>query len=89
MAAVAHACAPDATLTPVGFVLPASDARWLSGGTSHVTRDGLGDRVAQWWATGRERSAHRTTLVLNLDTGPEHHRRRTQGIQRRVELVQQ
>ena len=89
VAAVDHDCAPDATLTPVGFFLPASDALFLYGVTSKVTSDCLVDRLAPWWETVRERSAHMTTLVLNLDKGPEHHRRRTQCMQRLVECVQQ
>jgi hypothetical protein len=37
----------------------------------------------------RERYPHITTLVLNLDNGPENHSRRTQFMQRLVEFVQQ
>jgi transposase len=89
VAAVDHDFVPDATLTPVGFFLPASDELFLSGGTSKVTSDCLVDRLAQWWETVRERYAHITTLVLNLDNGPENHSRRTQFMQRLVEFVQQ
>jgi transposase len=54
-----------------------------------VTSDGLVDRIAQWWATVRERFAHITTLVINLDNGPENHSRRTQFMQRLVAFVHQ
>ena len=37
----------------------------------------------------RERFAHITTLVINLDNGPENHSRRTQFMQRIIEVVQQ
>lgn len=42
------------------------------------------------WCDGgraRERFAHITTLVINLDNGPENHSRRTQFMQRLVEFV--
>jgi hypothetical protein len=47
VAAVDHAFAPDATLTPVGFFLPASEALFLYGVTSKVTSDCLVDRLVQ------------------------------------------
>ena len=37
----------------------------------------------------RERFAHITMLVINLDNGPENHSRRTQFMRRMVEFVQQ
>jgi len=54
-----------------------------------VTRDGVADRLAQWWEAVRPRFPHMTTLVLKRDNGPEHHRRRTQCRQRMVAWVQQ
>ena len=89
VAAVDHDFAPDATLTPVGIFLPTTDELFLYGVTSKVTSDCLVDRLVQWWDTVRERYAHITTLVLNLDNGPENHSRRTQFMQRLVEFVQQ
>lgn len=89
VAAVDHDFAPDATLTPVGIFLPTTDELFLYGVTSKVTSDCLVDRLVQWWGTVRERYAHITTLVLNLDNGPENHSRRTQFMQRLVEFVQQ
>src|SRR5262244_2931273 len=44
---------------------------------------------SQWWEAVRERFAHITTLVINVDNGPENHSRRTQFMQRLVEFVQQ
>jgi hypothetical protein len=41
----------------------------------------------QWWEAVRERLAHLTTLVLHLDHGPEHPRRRTQCMPRLVDFV--
>ena len=73
-----HDFRPTATVTPVGLLLPEYDDLFLSVVTSNVTSDCLVDQLAQWWATVRGRFAHVTTLVLNLDNGPESHRHRTQ-----------
>ena len=77
------------TVTPVGILLPTLDELLVYGITSKVTSDCLVDRIVQWWETVRERFAHITTLVINLDNGPENHRRRTQFMQRMVEFVHQ
>jgi hypothetical protein len=84
-----HDFQPEGTVTPVGIFLPATDELFLYGVTSKVTSDCLVDRLAQWWTTVRERFAHITTLVINLDNGPENHSRRTQFMQRLIEFVQQ
>lgn len=80
---------PEATVTPVGIFLPASDELFLYSVTSKVTSDCLVDCLTQWWEAVRERFAHITTLVINLDNGPENHSRRTQFMQRIVLFVQQ
>ncbi len=84
-----HDFKPEATVTPFGIFLPASDELFVYGVTSKVTSDCLIDRLVQWWESVRERFAHITTLVINLDNGPENHRRRTQFMRRLVEFVQQ
>jgi transposase len=84
-----HDFQPETTVTPVGILLPTSDELFVYGITSQVTSDCLVDRLVQWWETVRERFAHITTLVINLDNGPENHRRRTQFMQRLVEFVRQ
>jgi transposase len=84
-----HDFQPEGTVTPVGIFLPASDELFLYGVTSKVTSDCLVDRLVQWWTAVRERFAPITTLVINLDNGPENHSRRTQFMQRLVEFVQQ
>jgi transposase len=89
VAAVDHDFHPTAPLTPVGIFLPAWDELLGYGVTSTVTSDCLVDRFAQWWETVRERFAPITTLVLNVDNGPENHSRRTQCMQRLVDFVQQ
>jgi transposase len=87
VAAAEHDFAPEATMTPVGIFLPTLAELFFYGVTSHVTSDCLVDCLAQWWETVRERFAHITTLVVNLDNGPENHSRRTQFMQRLVDFV--
>jgi transposase len=76
------------TVTPVGIFLPACDELFVYGVRSKVTSDCLVDRLIDWWETVKERFAQITTLVINLDNGPENHSRRTQFMQRLVEFVQ-
>lgn len=84
-----HDFDPEATVTPVGIFLPASDELFVYGVTSKVTSDCLVDRLEQWWETVHNRFSHITTLAINLDNGPENHSRRTQFMQRIVDFVQQ
>ena len=86
--AVDHDFHPEATVTPVGIFLPTLDELFLYGITSKVTSDCLVDCLVRWWESMRERFAHITTLVINLDNGPESHSRRTQFMQRMVDFVQ-
>jgi transposase len=88
VAAADHDFAPAATVTPVGIFLPSLAELFVDGVTSKVTSDCLVDRLAQWWEAVRERFAHITTLVINLDNGPENHSRRTQFMSRLVNFVQ-
>jgi transposase len=84
-----HDFQPAGTVTPVGIFLPASDELFLALVTSKVTSDCLVDRLVAWWERVRGRFAHITTLVLNLDNGPENHSRRTQFMLRLLEFAQQ
>jgi Rhodopirellula transposase DDE domain len=83
-----HDFEPTATVTPVGILLPASDELFVYGVTSKVTSDCLVDRLIDWWESVKERFSHITTLLINLDNGPESQSRRTQFMQRLVEFVQ-
>ena len=87
IAAVDHDFQPEATVTPVGIFVPSLDELFVYGVTSKVTSDCLVDRLAQWWEAVRERFVQITTLVINLDNGPENHSRRTQFMQRMVDFV--
>lgn len=84
-----HDFKPVATLTPVGILLPATDEVFIYHLTSKLTSDGLVDRLIQWWEAVRPRFSHITSLVINLDNGPENHSRRTQFMQRIVAFAQQ
>lgn len=86
--AVDHDFTPQAMVTPVGIFLPASDELFVYAVTSKVTSDCLVDRLASWWEAVKGRFAHIRTLVINLDNGPENHRRRTQFMQRLLDFVQ-
>lgn len=83
-----HDFQPAATVTPVGIFLPAKDELFLYGVTSKVTSDCLADRLVQWWEQVRGRFPQITTLVINLDNGPENHSRRTQFLHRMVQFAQ-
>jgi hypothetical protein len=87
-AAADHDFQPEATVTPVGLFLPQTDELFIYHVTSKVTSDCLVDRLEQWWEGVRSRFAHITTLVLNLDNGPENHSHRTQFMARLVAFVQ-
>jgi hypothetical protein len=84
-----HDFEPLAKVTPVGILVPAYDELFISGVTSKVTSDCLIDRLVEWWEMVRSRFAHITTLVINLDNGPENHSRRTQFLRRMVDFAQQ
>jgi transposase len=82
-----HDFQPEATVTPVGILLPTSHELFVYGIPAKVTSDCRVDRLIQWWETIRARFAHMTTLVIKLDNGPENHSRRTQFMPRLVEFV--
>jgi transposase len=84
-----HDFQPEGLVTPVGILLPALDELFLYAVTSRVTSDCLADRLAQWWEAVRGRFAHITTLVVNLDNGPENHSHRTQFMHRLVQFARQ
>lgn len=87
--AMDHDFQPEETMTPVGILMPATNKLFVYGVTSKVTSDCLVDRIAQWWDEVQSRHALVTTLMINLDNGPENHSRRTQFIQRLVAFVDQ
>lgn len=85
--ALDHDFRPEQRVTPVGILLPASDELFVYGVTSKVTSDCLVDCLQQWWEEVGPRFATITTLVINLDNGPENHSRRSQFMRRMVDFV--
>ena len=88
VAAWDHDFTPLARITPVGIFLPEYDELSLYCVTSKVTSDCLIDGLEDWWQRVRERFNEVTTLVLNLDNGPENHSRRTQFMARLLVFAQ-
>lgn len=87
--AVDHDFHPSALVTPVGVFLPGYQELALYAVLSKVTSDCLVDILTQWWEANRGRFPRVSTLLLNLDNGPESHSRRTQFLFRLVEFVRQ
>ena len=83
-----HDFKPETTITPVGIFLPATDELFIYEVLSKVTSDCLVDRLVQWWEAVRDRFRHITTLVINLDNGPENQSHRTQFLKRLVAFAQ-
>lgn len=87
--AVDHDFQPEARVTPVGILMPATNELFVYGVTSRVTSDCLVDRLEQWWESVRRRFGHITTLLINLDNGPENQSHRTQFMQRLLTFARQ
>lgn len=87
--AVDHDFQPDVRMTPVGILLPATNELFVYGVTSRVTSDCLVDLLHLWWESVRARFAAITTLVINLDNGPERQSHRTQFLHRIVQFAHQ
>lgn len=80
-----HDFKPQQVVTPFGFFLPQWDDLFLYVSTSKITSDFIVDCLLDVWQTHlRQRCPGLTTLVLNLDNGPENHSRRTQFLKRLV-----
>jgi transposase len=82
-----HDFHPDAKLTPFGIFLPEYDELFLYFTASPLTSDFMVDCLMDCWTTLRQRFPQVSTLVLNLDNGPENHSRRTQFMKRLTEFV--
>jgi transposase len=82
-----HDFQPEAKLTPFGIFLPQYDELYLYFTTSKLTSDFMVDCLLDCWTTLRQRFPDITTLVLNLDNGPENYSRRTQFMQRLTEFA--
>ena len=82
-----HDFAADEVLTLFGIFLPELDEVYFYVSPSHVTADFMVDCIQHFWDDYRHTFPHITTLLLNLDNGPENHSRRTQFMARLTDLA--
>ncbi len=87
VAALDHDYAADATLVPIGMLVPKLDEVAMDFVRSPATSDAIMDALDGYWRHNAERFEQIDMWVLNLDNGPENNSRRTQFIQRVVEFV--
>jgi hypothetical protein len=85
--AVDHDFKAEESLTPLGIFLPDHDEVYLYFAPSGLTADFIGDGLDEFWQTVQASFPTVTTLLINLDKGPENHSRRTQFIQRLADFV--
>jgi hypothetical protein len=74
-------------LNPFGIFLPNQAETYLYLTVSSVTADFMVDCLRQFWLLVRPSFPQVTTLLLNLDNGPENHSRRTQFMARLAQLA--
>lgn len=85
--ALDHDFRPDERVTPVGVFLPKYNQLYIFLVSSSVTSDTIADCVHAVWTTIAKRFPLVQTLVINQDNGPECHSRRTQFMNRMVQLT--
>jgi transposase len=84
-----HDVEPEHKLVPFGILDVLAGLVTIIFGTSRETSDFVVDCLQQWWDENKQRYAHITQLVINLDNGPELASRRTQFMARMVEFAEQ
>lgn len=84
-----HDFKPEAKVTPFGIYLPDFSDLFLYMTTSKVTSDFIVDVLETFWEAVRARFPKVTTLLINVDNGPESHSRRTQWMNRLVAFADQ
>jgi hypothetical protein len=87
VAALDHDYQADATLAPIGILVPKLDEVFMVFVPTPATSDAIMDAIDSYWRQNAARFDGVDTLVLNLDNGPENNSRRTQFIQRVVDFV--
>ncbi len=87
LCAADHDFQPEEVLTPYGIFLPQHDETYLCFTPSKITADFIVDCLRTFWLSVRQSFPLVTTLLLNLDNGPENHSRRTQFMARLVALA--
>jgi hypothetical protein len=87
LCAADHDFQPEEVLTPYGIFLPQHDETYLFFTPSKITADFIVDCLRTFWLGVKHSFPLVTTLLLNLDNGPENHSRRTQFMARLVALA--
>ena len=82
-----HDFKPTETLTPFGIFLPDYDEVYLYFAPSGLTADFIVDCLTDFWRLVHASFPAITTLLINLDNGPENHSRRTQFMQRLTDFA--
>ncbi len=85
--AVDHDFKAEESLTPFAIFLPDYDELYLYVAPSSLTADFIVDGLADFWQTVQTSFPTVTTLLINLDNGPENHSRRTQFIHRLTDFA--
>ncbi len=85
--ALDHDFKPEKKLTPFGIFLPEHDELYLYFTASRVTSDFIADCLDDCWHEVQARFPAVSTLLLNLDNGPENHSRRTQFMKRMTDFA--
>lgn len=82
-----HDFKADETLTPFGIFVPETNETYVYVTCSAVTADFMVDCLLDFWTMVQSRFPTVTTLLINLDNGPENNSRRTQFMQRLTTLA--
>jgi len=85
--ALDHDFRPDKKVTPVGVFLPQYNELYIFLVTGSVTSDAIVDCIHTVWTMIANRFPLVQTLVINQDSGPECHSRRTQFMNRITQLA--
>jgi hypothetical protein len=81
-----HDFGNEGSLTPFNILLPQYGDLFISFAESKITSDYIWDRVEERWNEW-ETQYRPSTLVINLDNGPENSSRRTQFIKRALDFA--
>lgn len=84
-----HDFAPDAKVTPYCIFLPDYNVAYLYFTQSRVTSDFIVDCLIDCWNKIQHDYPQTKTLLVQQDNGPENHSRRTQFMNRMVQLADQ
>ena len=84
-----HDFAPEAKVTPYCIFLPDYHMAYLYFTQSRVTSDFIADCLLDCWGKIQQEFPQVKTLLLQQDNGPENHSRRTQFMNRMVQLADQ